>query len=82
MGTSNHIWEGWTVEDFIESLQPQLDLIMGGKSWRKPLRTWTELESWCGDNQPYYKQPIPEVVGRLAARYGIRKQENGNGKEN
>ena len=31
-----HIWEGWTVKDFIEALKPELDLIMTGRSWRKP----------------------------------------------
>ena len=67
------IWEGWTVGDFIESLQPQLDMIMNGQSWKKPLRTRAELEKWCADNQPYYKKPIPEVVDYFAHHYGIRE---------
>lgn len=70
--SDRHIWEGWTVRDFIEALQPQLDMIMGGRSWRKPLRTRSELEAWCADNQPYYKEPVPEVVSYFADRYGIR----------
>ena len=56
-----HIWEGWTVRDFIEALKPELDLIMTGRSWRKPFTTKKALEAWCADNQPYVKQPISEV---------------------
>ena len=70
--TSRHIWEGWTVQDFIDSLQPQLDIIMAGRSWRKPLQSRDDLEAWCADNQPYYKKPILEVVQFFVDRYGIR----------
>ena len=69
---TKHIWEGWTVQDFIEELAPQLDLIMQGLSWRKPLLSCAELEKWTADNQSYYKKPIPEVVQFFAERYGIR----------
>jgi len=31
-----HIWEGWTVKDFIEDLEPTLDRIMQDNSWIKP----------------------------------------------
>ena len=69
--TSKHIWEGWTVGDFIGELAPQVRMIMEGRSWRKPFRTQAELETWCAGNQPYYKQPIPEVVRFFAEAYGI-----------
>jgi len=69
---NRHVWEGWTVQDFIEALQPQLDMIMNGQSWRKPIRSREELVKWCADNQPYYKQPVPEVVEHFCGRYGIR----------
>ena len=71
MEMTRHIWEGWTVGDFIEALQPQANMIMEGQSWRKPFKTRRELETWCKDNQPYYKQTIPEVVSFFADRYGI-----------
>ena len=71
MALSNHIWEGWTVGDFIEALQPQADIIMAGQSWRKPFESRAELEAWCKDNQPYYKRTVPEVVQFFADRYGI-----------
>ncbi len=73
--TSKHIWEGWTVGDFIEALQPELDRIMNGRSWRKPLRNRHELEAWCCSNQPYYKQLIPEVVDYFAEVYGTEESK-------
>lgn len=69
---SRHVWEGWTVGDFIGELLPQADMIMAGQSWRKPFHTRAELEKWCCDNQPYYKKPVPEVVDYFTSRYGIR----------
>ena len=27
------IWEGWTAQNFVDELQPQLDMIMYGQSW-------------------------------------------------
>ena len=56
---------------FIEALQPQADMIMSGQSWRKPFRSRAELETWCKDNQPYYKQTILEVISFFAERYGL-----------
>ena len=72
-----HIWEGWTVRDFIEALKPELDLIMTGRSWRKPFTTKKALEAWCADNQPQYKVPIREVSKYFSVLYGI---ENGGSK--
>ena len=71
-----HIWEGWTVRDFIEALKPELDLIMTGQSWRKPLTTKKALEAWCADNQPYYREPINEVTTYLAVLYGIGRRRH------
>jgi hypothetical protein len=58
---NRHIWEGWTVQDFIDELEPTFDTIMHGQSWQSPFKTTEELKSWCMDNQPYYKKHIPEV---------------------
>ena len=68
---SKHIWEGWTVQDFIDALKVELDIIMSGRSWKKPFKTKTELKAWCADNQPYYKEVIPEVVEYFSILYGI-----------
>lgn len=72
MNLDKHIWEGWTVRDFIEALEPTLDMIMNGNSWSKPLQSRNQLKDWCMDNQPYYKKYIPEVVSYFAKKYNFR----------
>ena len=62
MNLNKHIWEGWTVQDFINDLEPSFNMIMDGKSWQKPFTSKEELKKWCMENQPYYKKYIPEVV--------------------
>lgn len=61
MNLQKHIWEGWTVQDFINELEPMFNMIMSRQSWKEPFKTKGELEEWCKDNQPYYKKHIPEV---------------------
>lgn len=61
MSTNKHVWEGWTVQDFINDLEPMFNQIMSGQSWIKPFQTKEELKTWCKDNQPYYKKHIPGV---------------------
>lgn len=62
---NRHIWEGWTVQDFIDALQPSFNQIMDNNSWQKPFSSKDELKKWCMDNQPYYKKYIPEVVNHF-----------------
>lgn len=69
---NKHIYEGWTVGDFIEELQPELDMIQNGQSWKKPMTTKSELRKWIGENQPYYKKTVPEVVSYFCNRYEIK----------
>lgn len=71
MNLDRYIWEGWTVQNFIDALEPQADMIMSGRSWRKPLKSKDELKRWCMDNQPYYKKYIPEVVSYFAHKYAL-----------
>lgn len=66
-----HIWEGWTVKDFIEDLEPTLDRIMQNNSWIKPIKNKTELKNWCMENQPYYKKYIPEVIKYFSNKYKL-----------
>jgi hypothetical protein len=63
MSTSRHIWEGWTVQDFINELEPDFDRIMSNSRefGTTAFETDEELKQWCKDNQPYYKKHIPEV---------------------
>ena len=65
-------WEGWTAQDFIDALAPQVEIIMTGQSWQKPFASKAELKAWCADNQPYYKKPIPEVYNHFAKIYNLR----------
>lgn len=71
MDMNKHIWEGWTVGDFINELSLQVNMIMTGQSWKKPFQTKKELAEWCKDNQPYYKKSIPEVTNYFAKEYGL-----------
>jgi hypothetical protein len=68
---SRIVWEGWTIQDFIDDLESQIDLIMLGESWLQPFRTRKELEEYTKDNQPYYKKTIPELNSYFARRYGL-----------
>jgi len=61
MKTDKHIWEGWTVQNFIDELEPTFNMIMSGNSCHKPFTSKKELKEWCKSNQPYYKKHIPEV---------------------
>ena len=71
MNLQKHIWEGWTVQSFIDELELLLDSVMKGNSWKKPMTTKAELKEWCIDNQPYYKKYIPDVVNYFAKKYNL-----------
>ena len=65
MKNDKHIWEGWTVQDFIDELEPMFDRIKSNArefNTRNPFETKDSLKKWCMENQPYYKKYIPEVV--------------------
>lgn len=64
MDLNKHIWEGWTVQDFIDELEP---IIKYNKFNNKQ-----ELKKWCMENQPYYKKYIPEVVNYFANKLNIK----------
>lgn len=67
------VWEGWTVKDFIDSLQTEIAMIMGGVSYIKPFKSKDELEAYIVSNQPYYKIKIPEVIEYFACKYGLNR---------
>lgn len=68
---NKHIWEGWTVGDFIEELHLPIGIIMLGKAIRPPFTDKDDLAQWCKSHQPYYKKPIPEVNEYFARMYGL-----------
>ncbi|MFS2717028.1 hypothetical protein AAH068_19160 [Bacteroides uniformis] len=69
---NKHVWEGWTVGDFITDLTPQIRMIMNGESRHEPFKSKQELAAWCKDNQPYYKKRIPEVNKHFATMYNLK----------
>lgn len=70
MNLQRHIWEGWTVQDFINELEPSFNQIMSNQSWQKPFESDKELKEWCMSNQPYYKKYIPEVFKYFKNKLG------------
>lgn len=70
MDLNKHVWEGWTVQDFIDELEPSFNQIMEGNSysWQKPFKSKDELKKWCMEEQPYYKKHIPGVFKYFAAK--------------
>ena len=68
---SKHIWEGWTVQDFIDDLSLDIEMIMNGRSHQKPFNSKEELSEWCKDHQPYYKKKIAGVNNYFAKKYNL-----------
>jgi hypothetical protein len=56
---SKHIWEGWTVQDFVNELKISFEFV------KDTFKTKEQLKRWCMDNQPYYKKHIPDVVNHF-----------------
>lgn len=52
---NKHVWEGWTVGDFIQDIEPIFDIV------KTTIRTKEDLRTFVKQNQPYYKKHIPDV---------------------
>ena len=72
MNLQREVWEGWTVQNFINELSEEIDMIMRGESWELPFKTKAELAKYTKENQPYYKKTIPEVNTYFANKYGLK----------
>jgi len=70
---NKHIWEGWTVQSFINELELPFDLKVSNSSefGNKPFKDKNELKAWCKDNQPYYKKYISDVVNYFAQKIDL-----------
>ena len=68
MNLQKHIWEGWTVGDFIDDLEPSFNMIQRNQSWQKPFTSREEVKKWCMSEQPYYKKYIKEVVDYFSSK--------------
>ena len=66
------VWEGWTVQNFIDELEPIIDMIMNYESFIEPFKTKKELAKFTKEEQPYYKKTIPEVNAYFAEKYGLK----------
>jgi len=53
MEKDKHVWEGWTVGDFIDALEITFKF--------QSFKSKNDLKNWCKSEQPYYKKHIPEV---------------------
>lgn len=60
---SRHIWEGWTVQDFIDELEVTFKY--------QKFSTKDDVKKWCKSNQPYYKKHIPEVAKHFIKKAGL-----------
>lgn len=63
MQNNKHIWEGWTVQDFIDELELTFKF--------QTFKTKEELKNWCKSEQPYYKKHIPEVYKHFLNKSGL-----------
>lgn len=68
---NKHIWEGWTIGDFINELAWQVELIMSGGAIHPPFANKQELAEWCKANQPCYKKKIAAVNNYFARKYNL-----------
>lgn len=69
-----HIWEGWTVGDFIDDLEPAFNTITRSDGFwdhNVGFKSKSQLKTWVKDNQPYYKKHIPEVYNYFLQKSGL-----------
>jgi hypothetical protein len=62
---SRHVWEGWTVGDFINELEPTFNMIHRG------FENHNQVKEWVNSEQPYYKKNIPEVTQHFVWLYEL-----------
>ena len=69
---NKHIWEGWTVSNFIEELSIMLELSKLNRiEYERITKDKESVKKWCMENQPYYKKHIPEVVKYFCDKLNI-----------
>jgi len=67
-----HIWEGWTVGNFIEEINPTFEMMIK-QNRVKHFEDNSSLKKWIKQEQPYYKKHIPEVY-----KYFLNKLNTNN----
>ena len=73
MNRNKHIWEGWTVGDFIDHLEIAYKYHgkVGRTELETPFKSKDEIKEWCKSEQPYYKKHIPEVYKYFLKKSGL-----------
>ena len=67
-------WEGWRVIDFINHIEPTLEIILSNHRDsfycdKKPFKSRDEFKTWVKMEQPYCKKYIPGVVSYFTRKY-------------
>jgi hypothetical protein len=68
MNRDKHIWEGWTVGDFIDDIEVTFNYRSKYSNFWKSKE---ELKKWVASEQPYYKKHIPEVYNYFLQKSGL-----------
>ena len=67
MSNNKHIWEGWTVQNFIDELEITFPY--------QTFYTFEDVKEWCKSEQPYYKKHIPEVYKHFVKKANFKTKE-------
>lgn len=68
---NKHIWEGWTVQDFIEDIEYSMDIAVQEQRRRGNPIDREFIRKTTSSQQPYYKKVIPDVVNYFCDRYNV-----------
>ena len=68
MNRDKHIWEGWTVGDFIDDIEVTFNYRSKYSNFWKSKE---DLKKWIISEQPYYKKHIPEVYTYFLNKSGL-----------
>jgi hypothetical protein len=72
MNRDKHIWEGWTVGDFIDDIEVTFNYRSKYSNFWKSKE---DLKKWVISEQPYYKKHIPEVYNYFLKKSGLKENE-------
>lgn len=68
MNRDKHVWEGWTVGDFIDDIEVTFNYRSKYSNFWKSKE---DLKKWIISEQPYYKKHIPEVYKYFLNKSGL-----------
>ena len=63
MENNKHIWEGWTVQDFIDELEITFPY--------QKFETKDQIKQLCKSEQTYYKKHIPAVTNHFIKKANL-----------